>query len=62
VRDALGWSNRHVAQEVGATSAIVDRWAMNDTAPREIMIWMEGLLDFHQLFQAPKDWKRRPGK
>ena len=62
VRDELHWSSQDVAEQIGATRALVDRWALTDNVPAEIMVWMEGLLAFRQKFPPPTGWKRRPGK
>ena len=66
LRNQIGWSNRHIAQEIGATAAIVDRWSAKGTAPEPVMRWLQGVAAFreglpgaHGLEGAPQEKARR---
>lgn len=58
LQDALGWSNRFTAQEIGCTPALVDRWASNGNAPPRVMDRMEALVAFKKSLPPLTDWKR----
>jgi hypothetical protein len=61
-RDELGWSSRYLAQKLGIAPDIVERWAVNGTAPPQIMAWMGGLLAYQRAFPPPAGWQNRPEK
>jgi plasmid maintenance system antidote protein VapI len=58
--DALGWSSRHLARQLGCAQNTPQNWLSGRAAvPPQVASWLRALAVAHARHPAPQDWRTR---